>query len=155
MQQILSMIEVLLLALTLMITLYFSYRTMKIQQQALTLKSTEEFREQLGLKQAALEQHLGKPLYSGDKIETKVLMQLYEDPQNRLKLTEYLNLYEAIARGVNLRIYDEKIFKLARKSAAIQVFHNFEEFIQQYRKKYERPAVWSEFENMVHRWEQG
>ena len=84
MQEIIGMIEVLLIALTLMVTVYFSYRTMKIQQQAMTLKSSEEFREQLGLKQAVLEQHLGKPLYSGGKIETKELMQLYEDTQHRL-----------------------------------------------------------------------
>ena len=138
MQEIIGMIEVLLIALTLMVTVYFSYRTMKIQQQAMTLKSSEEFREQLGLKQAVLEQHLGKPLYSGGKIETKELMQLYE----------------AMARGINLGIYDDKIFKLARKSAAIQVFRNFEEFIQEYRKKYDRPAVWADFEKLVRKWEQ-
>ncbi len=155
MESVLSGIELVLLAVTLGITTYFSYRTMKLQQQTLTLKSAEEHREQLGIKQAILEQHLGVPLYPGGSVSTEVLMKLYEDPQNRLKLTEYLNVYEGMARGINLGIYDEKIFKLARRSATVQVFRNFEQFIVQYREKYNRPEVWRDFEKLAQKWAHG
>ena len=64
----------------------------------------------------------------------------------------YLNFYEALARGLNLKIYDDHIFRLSRRAMTIKTFNIFRGFIYDYRARYNRESAWCEFEKLVKRW---
>ncbi len=104
-----------------------------------------------------LEKHLGIVIFTSGKIANNVplkkLNDLYDDLQNRSKLTDILNTYEGLARGVNLRLYDEKLVKIARKSNTLAVYSIFREFILHRRLESNNPELWDEFEKLVLKWE--
>ena len=148
-------IETVLVAITLLVTVYFSYRSNKTQQQALTIKSAEEFGEKDLKKLAELEEEFGASIFyhEGEEGEiTEGLIRLVDHTTQRMKLMAYLNHHESLARGINLKVYDEAIFKSARQTSYVETFEKFRDFIYYYREQYNRPRAWIEFERLATRW---
>jgi hypothetical protein len=153
MGQFLGSAESIVLVLTLVFTVYFSYRSMRIQQETTSLKASEDFSERDLAKQGLIEAHLGIAIYQEKEDMTDKFIEMNQDPANRLKLVGYLNFYESLARGLNLKIYDDRIFRMSRKAMTIKTFNIFRGFIYDYRTRYNRGTAWCEFEKLVRRWE--
>lgn len=73
-------------------------------------------------------------------------------PSLGLTVHTLLNYYEALARGINQQIFDEKVIKAAKRSVMIRTFRLFEPYIKQ-RRLFTSDA-WSELEGMVVTWEE-
>lgn len=144
--------EVIILALTLLTTVFFFYRSVRIQQKILTIKSAEEFSESINKKRRELEAVLKTSIKDGARLDPELLLSVEKDPKQRLVLVNFLNTYESMARGINLGAYDEKIFKVARQVITKNTYFAFEDFITLYRSHYDRPHAWIEFEKLVFRW---
>lgn len=129
------------------------YRTMKSQQYVLTLEAVKKFKEQNKIRKCELEKQLGISLSPGEKINIEMLLTFHKESENRRKLLDYLNLYESVARTIRAKIYDEEIFKRTINSDAIITFHLFQDFIYEYRKRYNHPYEWEQFEKMITKWE--
>ena len=147
-----GVIELIILAVTLLVSVYFSYRSTRIQQKILTIKSAEEFSKDINNKRRELEKTLGFSIKSGTIIDANLLLSIEEDPNKRLALIDFLNLYESMSRGINLDAYDEEIFKIARASVTVRTYFAFEDFIIQYRRKYNRGTAWIEYEKLAKKW---
>jgi len=150
--RIFSIVELLLLGLTLGITVFLAYWTARLNQKVLTLRASEEFAEKDNANQAALERVLGASIFLHDKIDVEQIRRLEENPEHRLCLLTYLNHYESLARGINMGIYAGEVFQVARKSLIIREFQLWEDYITDYRHRRKRPLAWSEFERLVKRW---
>jgi hypothetical protein len=73
------------------------------------------------------------------------------DSKTRAEIFEFLNAYEAIAAGVNRRLYDESIVRVARKDALMGTYRRFKSFIEDRRKKY--PQAWEQLKFLAEKWE--
>lgn len=151
-ERIFSVIQLLMLGLTLGVTVFLAYRTARLNQKVLTLRAAEDFAEKDKTNQAALERILEASILLHEKIAPEKLRMLEQNPEHRLCLLTYLNHYESLARGVNMGIYDEEVIRVARKSLMIKEFRLWEGYIEDYRKRFDRPLAWCEFERLVKRW---
>jgi hypothetical protein len=151
MDQILGVVEISILSLTLLITVYYSYRNNVIQKQVITTQYLNEFRTVDHDLRIKLESLLGVRLRDGVSIEA--LKVLENDQGNRQVLLAYLNNYESLARNLSIGMYDEKLVRLARASSFTNVYFNFEGFIHSYRDVYDRQYVWTEFEKIAKKWQ--
>ena len=152
MEEFYRIVELAILAFTLLVSAYYSYKAVRIQQKVLTIKSAEDFSKDINERRREIENILGFSIRSGEKVNPDLLFSIEEEPEKRLALIGFLNLYESMARGINLGAYDENIFNLARGSITVRTYFAFEEFIQQYRLKYNRSSAWIEYEKLANRW---
>lgn len=71
-----------------------------------------------------------------------------EAQEKKIKFTrKLLNLYEGIARGVNVGIYDLSILDMTWGSAMLKVYKNNKEFVSEIRKK--NKNAWSQLEIVI------
>lgn len=87
MEEFFRISEILILGLTLLVTVYFSYRSTRIQQKILTIKSAEEFSQSINEKRRALEKILGFSIRHGVAIDPDQLLAIEQDNDKRLALT--------------------------------------------------------------------
>ena len=74
-----------------------------------------------------------------------------EDGELKTHLFDMLNFYEAIARGIDFKIYDEEMVKAARKNAMIRVANYFRPYIRQYRRE-KNPHACIKFTSLIEGW---
>lgn len=56
-------------------------------------------------------------------ISKTILLSKMDETESARKIKNLLNLYESLARGVNLKAYDEKIVKSARRQNVINTYN--------------------------------
>jgi len=91
-------------------------------------------------------------LNSSDPIPLKTFKaKVKSEPNLKGACHNFLNYYEALARGVNQRIYDEEVTKEALKTVMTKAFNRFFPYIQ-HRRSTLNPEAWSNLENLVNKW---
>ena len=82
-----------------------------------------------------------------DEINTKFA----ENPSLELKVLEFLNLFNIMARGVIEGVYDEEIIYKARSTSMIKTFEALKQYIE--KRKNERGIdIYSSIEALVNEW---
>lgn len=74
------------------------------------------------------------------------------DPELQKELHDMLNAYEALARGVFQRIYDEDVVKAGRQRTMTKAFRTFHAYIEDRRIKMSAPYAWAELERLANQW---
>lgn len=148
-----SVIESTILAITLLVTVYLSYRGFKLQKRQSSLLAAEEFSIRIGERRRNLETHIGFIIKVDEPERVKdTLLALTSDVNYKFLLFDYLNTYESFARGVLMDVYDEQIFRAARGGAVARLYGAIKMFLPEYRKAKNSPNAWSDFERLAKKW---
>lgn len=99
MSQVFTILELLILSITLIVTVYLSYKSNVIQRQVATSEALNEFRVLNHELCESLEGILGMKLRSGLSVDLSRLVEIEQDNDNRQRLLQFLNHYEGVARG--------------------------------------------------------
>ena len=85
----------------------------------------------------------------GTKITEEQAVALIRNRDDATKINRVLNIYERMALGVNLGVYDIKVLNRLVGFNLISNFERFEKYIIERRKKFNRPFAWKEFEILI------
>lgn len=91
----------------------------------------------------------------------KILSDIENVPDTRIKINRLLNAYDAIARGVWQSVYDEDIIRLSREVSMTSVYTIFKPFIMyrrneqqtKYNNNEKTIVAWNFLEKLVKKWE--
>lgn len=151
---ILQIVQTAILVLTLIITVYLSYRGFKVQKEVNSVQALHIIGDELVESGLALEKILGYTLRQADqkKFTEDLKILLYHHEKSKYVLS-YLNIYERLSIGVRLKMYEESVFRRARQTLTVETFNLFKDFIYWYRVNRRRPTAWREFEELSVVWQ--
>jgi len=110
------------------------------------VKLTLEFWEKINQEIKNEKRNIRKEL--GEKITREKAQKILDDETLRIRVNKVLNLYERLATGVNLGIYDIKTINRLTGTNLISNYARFKEYIDLRRTKMNRPKAWKEFEEL-------
>ena len=111
------------------------------------IKSTLDFYEEIN--QAIKSQKKEIKEKYGEYISREIAISIHEENKNVSEVNRVLNLYERLALGSNLGIYDLKTLNRISGKLLIENYERYKEYIY-YRRDINKAAnAWIEFERMV------
>ncbi|MEM9671636.1 MAG: DUF4760 domain-containing protein [Cyclobacteriaceae bacterium] len=84
----------------------------------------------------------------GDKIDTDLARLILEDKEERIRLNRVINIYERLAVGINLKVYDIRVLNRVVGQNIINNYNRYENYILERREKLDRPFAWKDFQTL-------
>ncbi len=110
------------------------------------IKSTLDYYEQIN-QQLKVEKKVIKEKY-GEEINRELAIKIHDEKQDVSSINRILNLYERIALGINLGIYDIHALNRASGKLLVNNYMRFKPYIEYRRELMRSPNAWLEFENL-------
>lgn len=85
----------------------------------------------------------------GDQISREMAISIHQENKDVPAINRVLNLYERLALGSNLGIYDLKTLNRISGRLLIKNYERYKEYIYYRREIQKAPNAWIDFENMV------
>ena len=130
-------------AISIVVGVCFFVLNIKRDRIKQTLDYWEKINQQIKLdKQKLLKNY-------GEIISQEIVDLILNDNNEQIRINRVINLYERLALGINIGVYDLKTINRMVGQNIINNYAKFHLYIEARRKKLKRPFAWSEFETLV------
>ena len=84
----------------------------------------------------------------GSRIDPELAKLILENSDEQIRINRVINIYERLALGVNIGIYDIRVLNRLVGQNIIDNYLRFEAYIEARRIKLDRPFAWKEFQKL-------
>ncbi len=146
-----DILELTINGLNMIATAFIAYLVYRFSKKSSTQQALHTLKE--GIKE--IDYQLTQKFPPHESIRIECISEEDNRDKNRTswEIIYLLNEYEAIASGVNHRLFDEAVVRMSRQDALIQTYKRFKLFIEDRRQKYpQNPPAWIELQRLAEKW---